>query len=132
MASPSEIAPTLPDSKAAVEANPEFSCCYHNPEGVPWQAQAVSVSLSSPVPSPASVADGCCLFLAVRVDPRVCVCGRDQAQCGKKTCVANLGTTGGKLICFLVIALVVGGILVGQMWKWDELPDDEISSGRGR
>eukprot|EP01051_Picozoa_sp_SAG22_P001515 SAG22_NODE_61_length_23387_cov_34.380582_3_plen_83_part_00 len=81
--------------------------------------------------SSASVADGSCLYLAVRVDPRVCVCGRDQLQCGKKTCVANLGTTGGKLICFLVIALIVGSLLVGQLLKGDELPD-EISSGRGR
>jgi hypothetical protein len=52
MASPGEKAPALPGGAAAdVEANPAYTCCYHNPQ-----------------------------------DPRVCVCGRDQAQCGKKNC----------------------------------------------
>ena len=46
-------------------------------------------------------------------DPRVCVCGRDKMNCGKKTCVANLATTGGKIIQSLLIMLVIGLIVYG-------------------
>ena len=44
-------------------------------------------------------------------DPRVCVCGRDKAQCGKRGCVPNLATTGGKIIQFLLSAAIIAMVV---------------------
>lgn len=42
-----------------------------------------------------------------RDDPRICVCAKDQAQCGKKVCAPNLATTAGAMICFCYVALLI-------------------------
>ena len=60
-------------------------------------------------------------------DPRVCVCGRNKASCGRKECVANLGTTGGKIICFLILATVITVAIVAQVLK----PDDVAAEAEG-
>lgn len=45
-------------------------------------------------------------------DPRVCVCGRDNLKCGAPAPVANLATTGGKAICFVLLGVPIIAIII--------------------
>lgn len=47
-------------------------------------------------------------------DPSICVCARDPYQCNKKVCAPNLATTGGKLICLMIVA-IIGAVMVLQL-----------------
>ena len=67
-------------------------------------------------------------------DPRVCVCGRDKAQCGKRGCVPNLATTGGKIIQFLLSAAIIAMVvfmIIQQLGKAKK-NDPRIAKSKGR
>jgi hypothetical protein len=65
-------------------------------------------------------------------DPRVCLCVKDRSRCGRPTLAANLGNMGGKLICFLQIALIAGCVCVaiylrvGVEWTRDWTRDPAL------
>jgi hypothetical protein len=63
-------------------------------------------------------------------DDRLCVCGRDTAQCGKRVCAANLAKPAGKLICFIHLAVIVGlavaAFVIRRSWEGE----DEDKDGR--
>lgn len=61
-------------------------------------------------------------------DDRLCVCGKDTAQCGKRVCAANLAKPAGKLICLFYVAAIVGVsvalFFLRRYWEGEEKDSD--------
>ena len=52
-------------------------------------------------------------------DPRICVCGRDRAQCGKSVCAANVAHPAGMAITVLVYVAGIGSLVAAWIIRGD-------------
>ena len=53
-------------------------------------------------------------------DQRTCVCVKDEYQCGKTVCAANLAKPAGQIICFFYLGGLIALAVVGLLFRFGQ------------